>query len=169
MCVFTASTADVPEIEITRSCIIRELVMGLLSISSEPGKRFRYGRRRRVCQDFDKATKLTYHPIIQRDEPPQKISKLAILAETEEDRYDTVTSVMCYDCQTESSSDYGPKLSAVVEGVMKALSFSKREEIKAWEQEFVPCEHTVCLVQQDKANVHGDGKEPHQGITNDKN
>lgn len=42
---------------------------------------------------------------------------------------------------------------------MKALSFSKREEVKAWEQEFIPCEHTLCLVQQDNGNVNGSGKE----------
>jgi len=33
-----------------------------------------------------------------RSEPPQKISKLAISAETDEDRYDTTTSVKCHDC-----------------------------------------------------------------------
>ncbi|EED23612.1 ubiquitin C-terminal hydrolase, putative [Talaromyces stipitatus ATCC 10500] len=91
---------------------------------------------------------------VQRDEPPQKISKLAILAETEEDRYDTATTVICYACQVESSGDLGDKLSAVVEGVMKALSFSKREEVKAWEQEFVPCEHTLRLKQQEHGNVN---------------
>jgi ubiquitin carboxyl-terminal hydrolase 5/13 len=41
------------------------------------------------------------------------------------------------------------KLSAVIEGVMTAMTYSKKEEVKAWEQEFVPCEHTLCLVQQD--------------------
>ena len=35
----------------------------------------------------------------QRDEPPQKISKLAIAAETDSDRYDTETHVRCYDCR----------------------------------------------------------------------
>ncbi|KAH0565884.1 hypothetical protein GP486_000714 [Trichoglossum hirsutum] len=39
---------------------------------------------------------MSAHP---RDEPPQKISKLAIAAETEADRYDTVTQVRCYECQ----------------------------------------------------------------------
>lgn len=35
---------------------------------------------------------------LQRDEPPQKMSKLAIAAETESDRYDTHTAVFCYEC-----------------------------------------------------------------------
>lgn len=46
---------------------------------------------------------------------------------------------------------------AIIEGVMKALTFSKREEVKAWEQEFVPCEHTLCLVQHDSKQIASQG------------
>lgn len=35
---------------------------------------------------------------MQRDEPPQKISKLSIAAETEEDRYETMAKLVCYEC-----------------------------------------------------------------------
>lgn len=35
---------------------------------------------------------------LKRDEPPQKMSKLAIAAEREEDLYDTQTRVKCYQC-----------------------------------------------------------------------
>ncbi|KAL1998442.1 hypothetical protein VTN02DRAFT_6165 [Thermoascus thermophilus] len=90
---------------------------------------------------------------IQRDEPPQKMSKLAIAAETEEDRYDTMTRVICYACCEEDVDKSSGRLPAVIEGVMKALTFSKREEIKAWEQEFVPCEHTLCLVQHESKQI----------------
>lgn len=87
--------------------------------------------------------------VSQRDEPPQKISKLAIAAETEEDRYDTSTTVICYECHVENIEDPSGRLAEVVDGVLKALTFSRQEEVKAWEQEFVPCEHTLTLVQQD--------------------
>ncbi|KAH8704692.1 putative ubiquitin C-terminal hydrolase [Talaromyces proteolyticus] len=87
---------------------------------------------------------------VQRDEPPQKMSKLAISAETEEDHYDTATKVVCYKCEAEEIDDPTGKLATVVEGIMTAMTFSTREEVKAWEQEFVPCEHTLCLVQQDR-------------------
>lgn len=40
---------------------------------------------------------------------------------------------------------------------MNAMTFSKKEEVKAWEQEFVPCEHTLCLVQQDIENPESKG------------
>ena len=34
----------------------------------------------------------------QRDEPPHKMTRLAIAAETEVDKYDTQTTVICYEC-----------------------------------------------------------------------
>lgn len=40
---------------------------------------------------------------------------------------------------------------------MKALTFSQREEVKAWEQEFVPCEHTLGLVQQESKQIESKG------------
>lgn len=40
---------------------------------------------------------------------------------------------------------------------MNAMTFSKKEEVKAWEQEFVPCEHTLCLVQQDTTQAAATG------------
>ncbi|XRM37833.1 ubiquitin C-terminal hydrolase Ubp14 [Aspergillus tubingensis] len=84
---------------------------------------------------------------VQRDEPPQKISKLAIAAETDEDRYDTKTRVVCYPCRQSDLDASRGRLPAVIDGVMKAMTFSKREEVKAWEQEFIPCEHTINLIQ----------------------
>lgn len=93
----------------------------------------------------------------QRDEPPPKISKLAITAETEEDRYDIVTSVTCYSCAQQDVDTTGGNLRSVIEGIMNAMTFSKREEVKAWEQEFVPCEHTLCLVQQEIEDADSKG------------
>jgi ubiquitin carboxyl-terminal hydrolase 5/13 len=85
---------------------------------------------------------------VVRDEPPQKISKIAIAAETEADRYDYTTSVRCYDCNIEDVDKSAGKLSAVVDGVMKANTFSRQEEVKAWEQEFTSCEHILTLQQE---------------------
>ncbi|KAF4547194.1 Ubiquitin carboxyl-terminal hydrolase-like protein 3 [Elsinoe fawcettii] len=95
-----------------------------------------------------------------RDEPPQKISKLAIAAETEEDIYDTKTEVVCYACepQGEHSADLGAEkeqVDKVVQGVMKANTFARQEEVKAWEQEMVPCEHTLCLEQDPGRKIEG--------------
>ncbi|KAK5801010.1 hypothetical protein VI817_003222 [Penicillium citrinum] len=96
---------------------------------------------------------------IQRDEPPPKISKLAIAAETEEDRYDVVTSVICYACAVENVDKTYGNLPTVIDGIMNAMTFSKKEEVKAWEQEFVPCEHTLCMVQQENEGKDGKGSQ----------
>ncbi|KUJ15703.1 ubiquitin carboxyl-terminal hydrolase-like protein [Mollisia scopiformis] len=87
---------------------------------------------------------------VVRDEPPQKISKLAIAAETEADRYDYETTVKCYDCNIDNVDKSSGKLSAVVDGVMKANTFSRKEEVKAWELEMTSCEH-ILLLQQEPA------------------
>lgn len=93
----------------------------------------------------------------QRDEPPLKLSKLAIAAETEEDRYEITTSVICYSCSGAVVDKTSGNLPAVIEGVMTAMTFSKREEVKAWEQEFIPCEHTLCLTQNQVENSEAKG------------
>ncbi|KAF2722305.1 ubiquitinyl hydrolase [Polychaeton citri CBS 116435] len=85
--------------------------------------------------------------IRNEQEPPQKLSKLAIAAETEEDRYDTKTSVHCFECGIVDISKEQGKLSEVVDGILKANTFAKQEEVKAWEQEVTACEHTLCLEQ----------------------
>lgn len=81
-----------------------------------------------------------------RDEPPPKMSKLAIAAETEEDRYDTKVAVKCLECDTELDKT-DPKLAPIVDGILKANTFSRKEEVKAWEQELVSCEHVRSLNQ----------------------
>jgi len=45
------------------------------------------------------------------------------------------------------------KLPAVVEGVMKANTFSRQEDIKAWEQEFTSCEHILLLQQESPRQI----------------
>ncbi|KLJ11056.1 ubiquitin thiolesterase [Blastomyces silverae] len=84
---------------------------------------------------------------VQRDEPPPKMSKLAIAAEREEDRYDTTTRVNCHACQAIDIDKSAGNLSTVVDGVLKAVTFSRKEEVKAWEQEYKPCQHILSLVQ----------------------
>ena len=93
----------------------------------------------------------------QREEPPQKISKLAIAAETEEDRYDTNIQVVCYACQAEDVDKTSGKIGPVVDGIMKAMTFARQEAVKAWEQDFTPCEHTLCLDQQPSKQIDSQG------------
>ncbi|KAL2015794.1 hypothetical protein VTK56DRAFT_4821 [Thermocarpiscus australiensis] len=85
--------------------------------------------------------------VIVRDEPPLKMSKLAIAAETEEDRYDTTLTVKCLECGIDDLDRTDPAIAASVEGIMKANTFSRKEEVKAWELELTSCEHILTLQQ----------------------
>ena len=85
------------------------------------------------------------------------MSKLAIAAETEEDRFDITATVRCYACQDHNVDKSLGKLPVVIDGLMKAPTFSRLEEIKAWEQEFVPCEHTLCLQQEPNKAIQPEG------------
>jgi ubiquitin carboxyl-terminal hydrolase 5/13 len=85
---------------------------------------------------------------VKRDEPPQKMTKLAIAAETETDRYDTTTQVKCYECGVDDVDTTSGKLAELVDAVLKANTFARQEEVKAWEQELTACEHTLCLEQE---------------------
>lgn len=84
---------------------------------------------------------------IQRDEPPHKLTKVAIEAETEHDKYDTTSVVKCLACNVGDIDPSSPKLKEVVDGVLKAMTFASQQEVKAWELELQPCEHTLCLEQ----------------------
>jgi ubiquitin carboxyl-terminal hydrolase 5/13 len=90
--------------------------------------------------------KRTRKPQAARDEPPQKVAKLAIAAETEADKYDTATQVKCYECAVDNIQTTG-KLAEVVDAVLKAATFARQEEVKAWEQELTACEHTLYVQQ----------------------
>lgn len=102
-----------------------------------------------------KRTRKQHH----RAEPPQKMSKLAIAAETEADVYDTATSLKYFDGKTGRSiartdlGDRGREIDAVVDGVLRANTAARQEVVKAWEQEMVPCEHTLCLEQESARKI----------------
>ena len=85
--------------------------------------------------------------VIVRDEPPPKMSKLAIAAETEADRYDTALTVKCLECGIDDIDQTGPAIAAAVDAIMKANTFSRKEEVKAWEQELTSCEHILTMQQ----------------------
>ena len=75
------------------------------------------------------------------------MTKLAVAAETESDRYDTTTQVKCYECGVDDVDKSSGKLPDIVDAVLKASTFAKQQEVKAWEQELTACEHTLCLEQ----------------------
>ncbi|KAF5371409.1 hypothetical protein D9615_009657 [Tricholomella constricta] len=86
------------------------------------------------------------------EEPPAKMTKLAIVEDREEDKYETSTVVKCWACDAEKGLEIpdavdDPKVKTLVDGVMHSLSSARQSEVKAWEEEILPCEHTLTLQQ----------------------
>ncbi|KAK9453043.1 hypothetical protein V1511DRAFT_115479 [Dipodascopsis uninucleata] len=100
------------------------------------------------------------NPKKQREESPAKIAKLHIPAESEDDKYEVFTVVKCLGCNGLELDKGHPAFTEVVDGVMNALSASKQSEVKAWEEEITPCEHTLC-VEQSESKILADQELAH--------
>lgn len=86
------------------------------------------------------------------------MKKLAISAPKDEEIWDYNTSFVCLACSSagQEITTQEPKLDEMKIGIMTALSSAQQSEIKAWEEEIVPCEHTLTL-QQEPVVVPGNG------------
>ncbi|RDB31082.1 Ubiquitin carboxyl-terminal hydrolase 14 [Hypsizygus marmoreus] len=96
------------------------------------------------------------------EEPPAKMTKLAIVEDREEEKYEHATTVKCWKCdggngvEVPGASD-NPKIKALVDGVMQAMSSARQSEVKAWEEEILPCEHTFALHQEATGHIPASG------------
>lgn len=77
------------------------------------------------------------------------MQKLAIEADKEEDHYDTFTTIKSLKFPGVEIDRTIGNLPAVIDGVLTATSYARKEEIQAWEVEIVPCDH-IKSVQQDE-------------------
>ncbi|KAJ7632934.1 hypothetical protein FB45DRAFT_913923 [Roridomyces roridus] len=96
------------------------------------------------------------------EEPPAKISKLAIVEESEQDKYDHSTVVKCWTCDTENGREIpealnDSKVKSLVNETMNSLSSARQSEVKAWEEEFEACEHTLMLQQTTVGAIPAEG------------
>ncbi|ODQ78695.1 hypothetical protein BABINDRAFT_162396 [Babjeviella inositovora NRRL Y-12698] len=84
-----------------------------------------------------------------KPEPPRptKIAKLEVRELSDDELFDTATYFYCAAC--DSAVDAGAEGAAAAAGVMSATLNAKKEEIKTWEQEILPCEHSLYLDQQE--------------------
>ncbi|OBZ78711.1 Ubiquitin carboxyl-terminal hydrolase 14 [Grifola frondosa] len=86
------------------------------------------------------------------EEPPAKMKKLAIVEEREEEKYEYKTVLKCWKCDSQSGleipdASLDPHVKSLSDGVMQSLSSARQSEVKAWEEEFAACEHTLTLEQ----------------------
>ncbi|KAF7295503.1 Ubiquitin carboxyl-terminal hydrolase [Mycena indigotica] len=99
---------------------------------------------------------------VEDEEPPAKISKLAIPEEKEEDKYDHSTVVKCWTCDVEKGREIpeafnDAKVKSLADEVMRSLSSARQSEVKAWEEEFEACEHTLMLQQVSAGAIPASG------------
>lgn len=81
-------------------------------------------------------------------ERQQKIAKLEIKDTKESDVYDILNTIYCLKCDLNYSLQESPlKIQNLVDSILKSNSSAREDEIKAWEQEIVPCEHSIEIAQ----------------------
>ncbi|KAJ2922163.1 hypothetical protein H1R20_g14933, partial [Candolleomyces eurysporus] len=96
------------------------------------------------------------------EEPPAKMTKLAIVEEREEDKYDTTTIIKCWKCDPAKGLELPqvaaePQVKSLVDSVIKSLSSARQSEVQAWEEEITPCEHTLMLEQFQTGHIAQSG------------
>ncbi|KAK2460221.1 hypothetical protein APHAL10511_007756 [Amanita phalloides] len=93
-------------------------------------------------------------------EPPAKMKKLAIMEEREEDKWTHSTTLKCWECDRESGIPIAVDANIerqLTDGVMSSLSSARQSEVKAWEEEITPCEHTLLLEQSATGSIPSEG------------
>ena len=90
------------------------------------------------------------------------MTKLAITADCEEDKYEHSTVLKCWKCDPEMGAELpgfaaDAEIRKLVDGVMNSMSSARQSEVKAWEEEFLPCEHTFTLQQISTGHIPPSG------------
>lgn len=89
-------------------------------------------------------------PVDEKDveERQNKMAKLEIKESKEEEVYDIKYHIYCsIDNQLFKLEEVPEKYQQLSESIIKTNSSSRQEEIKAWEQEILPCEHSIEIEQ----------------------
>ncbi len=88
-------------------------------------------------------------------EQPQSMLKLEIKERTEDELFDVKTAI--YDGTTDSSFEYPDTdlptmIQVVADGILKAASSEKQQQIKAWRQEVKVCPHSRNIAQTESTS-----------------
>lgn len=94
------------------------------------------------------------------------MTKLAILEEREEDKWEHFTVIKCWKCDPVhglelldiGSTESAKKAQELTDGVMKSLSSARQSEVKAWEEEIEACEHSLLLEQEPSVPIEAAGQ-----------
>lgn len=97
----------------------------------------------------------------QRKPKPHKLAKvlkLEVKEQAEDELYETYTSIYCAEDDTTVSyptSSLPEAISRTAEGILKATSIDKKQEVKSWQQDIRVCPHATDIVQMaSTASLH---------------
>lgn len=88
------------------------------------------------------------------------MTKLAVVQEREEDKWEHHTSLKCWKCDPGEGKVIVADVDTVkrlTDGVMESLSSARQSEVQAWEEEITACEHTLLLEQYATGNIPAEG------------
>lgn len=90
------------------------------------------------------------------------MTKLAIVDDREEDKYEHKTVIKCWKCNPETGLELPEAVTdahtkTLVDGIMQSLSSARQSEVKAWEEEIAACEHTLMLEQVATGHIQPSG------------
>ncbi|KIJ46150.1 hypothetical protein M422DRAFT_206385 [Sphaerobolus stellatus SS14] len=101
-------------------------------------------------------------PRSKRDSGEPPLKRLAIVEEREEDKYEHEVVLRCWSCDNnggrllpEAASD--AQFQRLSTAVMHSMSSARQSEVKAWEEEITPCEHTLMLQQDATGPIAASG------------
>ena len=94
---------------------------------------------------------------VEKNEEPKKITKLAIGkpggADFTGEEWEQLIEVRCLICDKTLDYENDNVLKSLVTSVLNASSENEKQDIKAWEEEIFPCEHTLTLVQNEGIKI----------------
>ena len=92
-----------------------------------------------------------------KKEEPKTITKLAIGkpggADFTGDEWEQLLEVRCLQCDKALEYEKNNQIKSLVTSVLNASSENEKEDIKAWEEEIFPCEHTLTLKQNEGIKI----------------
>lgn len=82
--------------------------------------------------------------------PAEPVTRLEVVEKRDEDLYDYEYKAVCMACDPIDGREIAmtPAMQAVVDGIQRATSSARRDEVQAWEEDIRPCKHTQTLTQE---------------------
>ena len=93
----------------------------------------------------------------KKDEKPKMITRLAIGkpggADFTGEEWEQIIELKCLECNKSLDYEKNETIKSLITSVLNASSENEKEDIKAWEEEILPCEHTLTLKQNEGIKI----------------